>query len=79
MKKNKIISGIYEENSHKIVDITNCPIQNKEANDLIKEIKNIFTSLKIEPFNEDTGRGLVRHVYMEHRYNLSHLLLNLLR
>lgn len=68
MKKNKIISGIYEENSHKIVDITNCPIQNKEANDLIKEIKNIFTSLKIEPFNEDTGRGLVRHVYIRTGY-----------
>lgn len=58
----KIISGFYEENSHKIVDIDNCLMHSELQNQIAREIKKIFTDLKIRPYDEDRKNGLIRYV-----------------
>lgn len=61
-RKHNIISGIYEENSHKIVPVDSCLIENQKADEIIVSIRELLKSFKIRPYNEDTGYGLLRHV-----------------
>ena len=61
-RKHNIISGIYEEKSHRIVPVDSCHIENEKADEIIVTIRGLLKSFKIRPYNEDTGYGLLRHV-----------------
>jgi len=61
-RKHNIISGIYEEKSHRIVPVDSCLIENQKADAIIVSIRGLLKSFKIRPYNEDTGYGLLRHV-----------------
>uniref|UniRef100_UPI004057A4F4 23S rRNA (uracil(1939)-C(5))-methyltransferase RlmD n=1 Tax=Acetatifactor sp. TaxID=1872090 RepID=UPI004057A4F4 len=61
-RKHNVISGIYEEKSHRIVPIDSCYIENEKADEIIVSIRGLLKSFKIRPYNEDTGYGLLRHV-----------------
>lgn len=60
--RHNIISGTYEEKSHRIVPIDSCLIENQKADQIIVSIRKLLRSFKIRPYNEDTGYGLLRHV-----------------
>lgn len=62
MKNGTIISGTYEANSHRIVPIDTCMIENRKADEIIKSIRELAKSFKIKIYDEDTGYGLLRHV-----------------
>lgn len=61
-RKHSIISGIYEEGTHRIVPVDSCLIENEKADAIIVSIRDLLKSFKIRPYNEDTGYGLLRHV-----------------
>ena len=61
-RKGNVISGIYEENSHRIINIEKCMIENEQADEMICYIKSLLKSFKIKVYDEDTGYGLLRHV-----------------
>lgn len=61
-RRHNVISGIYEANSHRIVPVDSCLIENKKADEIIVSIRGLLRSFKIRPYNEDTGYGLLRHV-----------------
>ncbi len=73
-KKGKVISGIYEENSHHVVNISTCMIQNKEADIIIEALRKCLNDFKIEPFNEDTQTGFIRHVLIRKGFGTSQVL-----
>lgn len=58
----QIISGVYEEKSHRVVAIEECQIENKLADAIIGSVRNLCKSFKIRIYDEDTGYGLLRHV-----------------
>ena len=58
----KIVSGIYEENSHKVVPVDDCQIENEKADAIIRDIRDLLKSFKITVYNERSGQGLLRHV-----------------
>lgn len=61
-RRHGIISGQYEEKTHRIVPIDSCLLENEKADEIIVTIRGLLKSFKIRPFNEDTGYGLLRHV-----------------
>ena len=61
-KNGKIISGMYAKNSHDIIDIEKCIIQDPIADKILKTIGRIMKKYKMEPYDEDTGKGFLRHV-----------------
>lgn len=61
-RRHNIISGSYEESTHRIVPIDSCLLENQKADAIIVTIRNLMKSFKIRPFNEKNGYGLVRHV-----------------
>ncbi len=58
----KIIAGVYQSSTHRIVDTDNCLIEDEKAGQIIKTIKELIISFKLLPFDEKTGRGFLRHV-----------------
>ena len=67
-RKHNVISGIYEEKSHRIVPVDSCLIENQKADEIIVSIRGLLKSFKIRPYNEDTGYGLLRHVLIRTGY-----------
>ena len=58
----KVICGNYVESTHHIVEIKDCQLANKEANNIIATIKELAISFKIPIFDEFNYRGCLRHV-----------------
>lgn len=54
--------GFYAMGSHDIVQGTNCPIQDDGNNQIAQVCYEIANELGIEPYNEHTGTGVLRHV-----------------
>lgn len=61
-QKGNPISGVYEANSHRVVPVETCRIEDEKADEIIGTIRGMLKSFKIRTFDEDTGYGLLRHV-----------------
>lgn len=61
-RKGMPISGMYEENSHRVVQTDSCLLNDERADKIILSIRGLLKSFKIKTYNEDTGYGLLRHV-----------------
>ncbi len=61
----KIIVGMYEENTHNIINIEKCIIQDPIADKIMATIRSIMKKYKMEPYHEDTGQGFLRHVLIK--------------
>lgn len=61
-KKGKVISGIYAEGSHRVVPVDSCLIEDEKADEIIVTIRELLQSFKMPVYDEDTGRGLFRHI-----------------
>lgn len=61
-RKGMPISGMYEENSHRVVATDSCFLNDEKADKIIVSIRGLLKSFKIKTYNEDTGYGLLRHV-----------------
>lgn len=67
-RKGNPISGIYEKNSHVIVPMDSCMIEDEVCDRIIVSIRSLLKSFKIRTFDEDTGYGLLRHVLVRKGY-----------
>ena len=60
--------GIYEENTHRVISVPDCAIQNKTANKILHTIKKLADEFHLPAYNEDTKQGLLRHVLIRCGY-----------
>ena len=60
--RNRIISGIYQSSTHKIVPVDECLIEDKDADAIIRTVRSLAASFSLGIFNEKTLRGFLRHV-----------------
>ncbi len=61
-RKGNVISGTYQANTHKIVNIDECMIEDQKSGEIIRTIRGLLKSFKIKTYDEDTGYGFLRHV-----------------
>lgn len=61
-KKKEIITGLYAPNSHHIIPMERSIIHDPKADQIIQTIKGMMKSFKMQPYDEDTDRGFLRHV-----------------
>lgn len=73
-KKGNIISGIYEENTHHVVPVEKCLIENQRADEIIGTIRGMLKSFKIRTYDEDTGFGLLRHVLIRKGFSTGEIM-----
>lgn len=58
----KPLLGFYKRRSHDIVDIDDCPVTMGTLAPVITAVKSWMQESGVEPYNEETHRGLLRHV-----------------
>ena len=61
----KIISGVYQSSSHNIVLVDKCMTEDETADEIIVDIRKMLPIFKLYPYNEDTGKGFLRHVLVK--------------
>ena len=61
-KKGQIVRGIYRRDSHEVISVSGCLLEDKKADAIIEEIKRLVPSFKYRIFDEDNGTGWLRHV-----------------
>ena len=60
----RIIAGMYEENTHRLIDSRMCLIQHARANAILQTICTVATDMKLEAYDENRGTGTLRHAYL---------------
>ncbi len=70
----EIVSGLYEEKTHQIVNIDSCKLDSELADRIIVTIRELLPSFKIKTYDEDTGYGLLRHVLIRHGFKSGEVL-----
>lgn len=63
-KSRRLISGYYKKNSHELVNIKYCPMQNPLVNEIIEFIKEEAQKLGISGYIEKKHTGLLRHIVL---------------
>ncbi len=61
----KLISGVYQSSTHKIVPVDDCLIEDKIADSIIVTVRKLATSFKMRAFNDTTMKGFLRHVLVK--------------
>ena len=73
-RKGNIISGIYEEGTHRVVPVENCLIEDEKSQEIIQTIRGMLKSFKIRTYDEDTGYGLLRHVLIRRGFSTGEIM-----
>ena len=61
-KENKPIIGVFANRTHEIIPIENCLIQDEKTEEIAKFIIKYFSENNISIYNEETRKGLIRHI-----------------
>ncbi|MFB0843374.1 23S rRNA (uracil(1939)-C(5))-methyltransferase RlmD [Paenibacillus oleatilyticus] len=69
-----LIGGFYAQGSHRIIDMEACLIQHENNDAVVAAVKRIASELGIRPYNEETGKGLLRHVIARYGFNTGEIM-----
>lgn len=76
-KRVDVITGIYAKGTHKVVPMDNCLLENPVASKTVAAIKFIMLKHGIEPYDEDTGKGFMRHAIVRVGHKSDEVLITL--
>jgi 23S rRNA (uracil1939-C5)-methyltransferase len=62
IKNKKISIGFYKRGTHEIVNTNSCIIQHETTEKVINTVRKYMDKYSISPYNEKTGKGIIRHV-----------------
>lgn len=65
-KQGKILCGLYQEESHRLVDIDDCLLHHEMAAAIVSVFKSYLSELRVPIYNQKTGEGLLRHLVIRH-------------
>ena len=73
--KNGVVKfGFYKENTHIIMPIKECAIEDKKAAPILWDIKLLLEDMNIPTYNEDSGKGILRYVLIRTSYHYDELM-----
>ena len=61
-KDGNVIAGFYAGRTHAIIESEDCLLGVEENRDILNIVKRFMEEMKIEPYDETSHKGLVRHV-----------------
>lgn len=70
-----LVGGFYARGSHRIIDMETCLIQHEDNDDVVRKVKGIGRELGISAYNEETSRGLLRHVVVKKAFRTGEMML----
>ena len=73
-RKGNVVFGFFKENSHEIIPVKDCAIEDKRAASILWDIKELVKQMNIPIYNEDNGRGILRYVLIRTSYHFDELM-----
>ncbi|MBQ1967262.1 MAG: 23S rRNA (uracil(1939)-C(5))-methyltransferase RlmD, partial [Clostridia bacterium] len=70
----KIISGVYQSSTHNIVSVDSCKLEDKKADEIIVSIRKMLPEFKLTAYNEDNGKGFLRHVLVKRGFSTGEIM-----
>lgn len=61
-KNGSTVSGFYRKNSHAVIEIDNCKIENSMASQIRLTVNEFANNYNLPAYNEETGTGLIRNL-----------------
>ena len=61
-RKRRILCGMYERGTHRVIDSRECLIENQEAKRIILTVRELMGNFGMTPYDEDADTGFLRHV-----------------
>jgi len=58
----RVVYGFYRSNTHKIIPVKQCNIEDTKASPVLQEIAKLMEEYRVDPYNEDYRTGIIRHV-----------------
>lgn len=74
MKKSKVVCGFYKKNTHDIIPLEECFIEPLQATEMAKFVRNLANEYKISAYDEQTKKGILRHVLIRKTVNDEYML-----
>ncbi len=62
----KVTAGFYASRSHRVIPCPDCHLQPELLNGIIRTLCRLMEQMKVSVYDEATGKGLVRHLYLRH-------------
>ena len=63
-KDGKYLMGFYAPKSHRVCDAVDCPLAPDVFADILREVRDFLGKHNISTYDEESGKGLVRHIYL---------------
>ena len=73
-KDGRIIAGFYAGRTHSIIECPDCLLLDPVNSDILDIVISHMEKYNIEPYNEETHKGLVRHVLIRKGYHTGELM-----
>ena len=67
--KQGVISGVYQEGTHRVVPVEECRIEDRKADQIIQDIRGLLKSFRMKAYDEDRGLGFLRHVLIRRGFH----------
>lgn len=62
LTRSDILTGMYAPGTHQLIPTDHCAIENETAKQVTLAVRDIMARWSMEPYDEDTSRGFLRHV-----------------
>ncbi len=76
-KEGRIVTGFYAGRTHSIVPEIDCALGIEENQTILKMILDFLNEHQIEPYDESTGKGLLRHALIRKGFATGELMVSL--
>ena len=70
----RIVSGIYQSSSHRIVPVDSCQIEDTKADDIIVTVRELLRSFKLTAYDERREQGFLRHVLVKRGFSTGEIM-----
>ncbi|MCQ2476851.1 MAG: 23S rRNA (uracil(1939)-C(5))-methyltransferase RlmD [Clostridia bacterium] len=69
LRTGKVISGVYQSGTHRIVCVDSCMTEDETADKIIVDIREMLPRFKIWVYDEDKRTGFLRHVLVKRGFS----------
>lgn len=77
-RKHRIMCGMYERGTHRVIDSTECLIENEEAKRIVNTVRHLMQRYNVPPYNEDADTGFMRHVQVRVGHSSGEIMVTLI-
>lgn len=73
-KEGNIVSGFYAARTHDIIPVTDCQLGVPVNREILEAVIAYMKECKVKPYDEKTGKGLVRHVLIRYGFTTKEIM-----